>query len=767
MPDSNASEHGLVHGRDDLHSETGYAGGIVALGETRNSWEELQKKPTPFHIRRWMGMLLACWTLGMGMFLFYSYREDQHLAQELAKTVAATLAEQTMNVRRFVAGHGGVYVPASEDTPPNPYLDIEERDITTPSGRRLTLMNPAYVTRKLFELQKHSGEASGHLSSLKLLNPDNAPDDWERRALESFEKGGETSSEVVEIDGAPHLRFMRVLYVEQVCLECHGKQGYKIGDVRGGLAYSIPLTPFLASTGQHFRQEVTVGLIIWSLGCILIAIALREILRRARLRAAAERALAKSHAEWESTFEAMSDWVTLLDVRERRVLRSNMAGSEILGLDTCDIVGQVCCRLIHGTDEPISGCPVTALLESGEAQRAELYLSDKNRWLSIRADPVYDSQGRIESVVHIARDISEAKFTERDLRESEQRFRIFYEEAPLAYQSLDGDGRIMEANHAWSELLGHRLAEVEGRNIKELLGASSAAAFDETYARLKKTGRLHAIEQEYVHKNGSILWISSEFSAAHDEHGNFERGHCVLSNVTALKEAEKRAREINAELELRVAQRTRQLEASNAELESFAYSVSHDLRGPLRVIDGFTRMVLEDCSGLDGQSRENLVAVLKNTRNMNDLISGMLTLSRLGRRDMMMSKVSVEELTWKVVEELQQQGLAGNTEVLVGTMPGCVADEQLLQHILRNLISNAFKFSRERERPYVEIGAEHSAGETVYFVGDNGIGFDPDDAERVFEAFSRVHSDHRYEGSGIGLAIVARAVSLHGGRLWA
>jgi len=220
------------------------------------------------------------------------------------------------------------------------------------------------------------------------------------------------------------------------------------------------------------------------------------------------------------------------------------------------------------------------------------------------------------------------------------------------------------------------------------------------------------------------------------------------------------------ELEQRVRERTAELEAANKDLEAFSFSVSHDLRAPLRAINGFSEMLLEDHSSqMSAEAKHLLEVVSSSARRMGQLIEDLLRLSRLGRQPLAKLPVSVPALVREVLEELQRGDR--RVEVLTGDLPDCVGDPSLLRQVFVNLLTNAFKFTRQKEKAVVEIGCRRQEGERVYFVRDNGAGFDMKRAERLFGVFQRLHSDEQFEGSGVGLSIVQRIIQRHGGRVWA
>src|SRR2546429_342488 len=238
----------------------------------------------------------------------------------------------------------------------------------------------------------------------------------------------------------------------------------------------------------------------------------------------------------------------------------------------------------------------------------------------------------------------------------------------------------------------------------------------------------------------------------------------VLSRALGVR----RLRMENEELQQRVRERTSELEAANKELEAFSYSISHDLRAPLRGISAFSTILLQEHSSqMPAEARRLLDIVTTSARRMEQLIEDLLRFSKLSRQPLSKQPVNIPALVRVTLEELRQQEGDRHIDVKVGEMPNCVGDQSLLKQVFVNLLSNAFKFTRQKEKAIVEIGCQQQEGETVYFVRDNGAGFDARYAEKLFGVFQRLHSAEQFEGTGVGLSIVHRIVQRHGGRIWA
>jgi light-regulated signal transduction histidine kinase (bacteriophytochrome) len=227
-------------------------------------------------------------------------------------------------------------------------------------------------------------------------------------------------------------------------------------------------------------------------------------------------------------------------------------------------------------------------------------------------------------------------------------------------------------------------------------------------------------------------------------------------------------RRLNAELEERVSERTADLQAVNVELQAFIYSVSHDLRSPLRAISGYSITVQEEAGdSLDAECRRKLGVVDASARRLGRLVDGLLSLSRLGRTTLRTRSVEMQPVVAQALSEAQESLKEDRIDLQVGALPGAQADPDLIRQVWVNLLSNAIKFSRPNGAVRIELGGTVEGEEAVYYVRDHGVGFDMKYADKLFRVFERLHSEREFEGTGIGLALVKRIVERHGGRIWA
>jgi PAS domain S-box-containing protein len=597
-------------------------------------------------------LLAIAWSALISASLGWDMYHERNNTLATASAAAKAHIRRDMSFRKWATFHGGVYVPPTKHTPPNPYLKLPERDVVTREGKTLTLMNPAYILR---EIQAEFTELDGvrsRITSLKPLNPSNKPDPWEAETLRSFEKGEKERMEKQIIDGNLHLRFMLPFYTEKGCLKCHAHQGYREGDIRGGISTTISLAPFLE------REREMIGYLIATHGII---------------------------------------W----------------------------FVGLTALRIGH-----LRGLKLMAA----------------------------------------------RKLAENSLRESELRFRGTFEQAAVGIALVALNGQFLSVNSRLCGITGYPKEELLKHTFQEFAYPDDFDMDRDCIGRIASHEIDHCrVEKRYHRKDGSSLWINLTIAMVRSADGSPGYFVYVVEDIDHRKRVEAELSAYRNELEHRVEERTvelmrknRDLELANSDLESFSYSISHDLRAPLRTIEGFIGILKEEYAPrIDDEGRRLLGIVSNNAEKMDILINDILAFSRAGRHELQSIELNMDELAQEVWRGLEGERAGRSVEFRLTELPSVSGDPSAVRQVLQNLISNGIKFTRKRERAIIELGGYQKDGENVFYIRDNGAGFDNTDINKLFGIFLRLHPNEEFEGTGVGLAIVKRIITKHGGRVWA
>jgi PAS domain S-box-containing protein len=364
----------------------------------------------------------------------------------------------------------------------------------------------------------------------------------------------------------------------------------------------------------------------------------------------------------------------------------------------------------------------------------------------------------------IAHDVAQLKETGQNLRKMSQAI----ESSPVVVMITDQQGLIEYVNPKFTEVTGYSSRETLGKTPSILKSGRTPAALYRDLWTTIRTGAEWRGELLNRKKNGDLLWEDTRISSLRDELGKITHFIAVKEDITERKAAEAKIVQLNADLEQRVAERTRQLTASNKELESFSYSISHDLRAPLRGINGFAHLMEEGCQGCNkSESLDHLKRIRKASIRMGDLIDDLLELSRVARSEVRMEPVPLSDMVHALLSELADTEPERKVQIRVQENLVAHGDQVLLQAVMQNLLGNAWKFTSRCDSPIIEFGCREENGELVFYVRDNGAGFDMKYANKLFAAFQRLHRPEDFEGTGIGLATAQRIINLHGGRIWA
>jgi PAS domain S-box-containing protein len=449
--------------------------------------------------------------------------------------------------------------------------------------------------------------------------------------------------------------------------------------------------------------------------------------------------------------------------------RINPAFEKILGYSKAELLNTPFIELVHPDDR------ASTLAEMQKLSAGVSTLNFENRyrccdgsyrWIAWVTAPIPE-EGKLYAVAH---DITDRKHTEEALYQSQERYRAIVNTVTSVLWTTDAEGRFVERQSGWEAYTGQIWPDHQGWDWVTMLHPNDRDSI--------KTRWMQSLSDHSFYESSGRLWCAASQEYRYFEvralplfyaDGQVREWAGTITDVHDRKQSELKIRQLNEELESRVHQRTAQLEAANKELESFSYSVSHDLRAPLRHIAGFVELLQKNLksTSLDPTSERYLATIAHTTKQAGTLIDDLLSFSRMGRSEMRFISFSMMELLQEVKRELDVETQDRSIDWKIHPLPSVQADPSMLRLVLRNLLENAVKYSRLTPETEIEVGSLDHKTEIVFFVRDNGIGFDMRYVHKLFGIFQRLHTQSQFEGTGIGLANVQRIIHRHGGRVWA
>jgi PAS domain S-box-containing protein len=485
-----------------------------------------------------------------------------------------------------------------------------------------------------------------------------------------------------------------------------------------------------------------------------------------------EQAIRASELSYRRVFEAAKDGILILDVDTGRITDVNPFLFNLLGFSRSEMVGKTVGELSPFKDIEENKVMLERLKKDGYVHYEDLPLKTRDgRHIDVEfVSNVYQA-GDCNVIQCNIRDIAERKLAEK----VSIRLAAIVESSDDAIIGKDLNSIITNWNKGAEKIFGYTAAEMIGNSIMRLIPAGRQGEENHILGKIRRGESVMHFETLRQTKDGRLIDVSVTASPIKDATGKVMGVSKVARDITKRKAVEEKIHRMNVELEQRVGERTAQLrtaneklETANEELEAFSYSVSHDLRAPLRHVMGFVELLQKDAGpSLSEQSLCHLTTISQSAKRMGDLIDDLLAFARVGHTALQKTNVNLDELVREIVNAFEVETMKQNIAWEIRPLPAIQADRALLRLVLVNLISNAVKFTGARAKARIEIGSIAGDGETVIFIRDNGAGFDPRYTHKLFGVFQRLHSHDEFEGTGIGLANVRRIIHRHGGRTWA
>lgn len=708
------------------------------------------------------------WTVVIGTLSGWHYYQDGQAALENARTAARHSFGKDLTFRRWATSHGGVYVPTTAATPPNPYLaHVAERDITTPAGRPLTLVNPAYMMRQFHEMADELFGTRGHITSLQPLRPENGPDAWEVAGLHAFTRGDDEWSSMLSMDGQPYFRLMRPLLAEQGCLKCHAAQGYQVGDILGGISVAVPWTPYrqalLATLPGYFFGYGG----LWLAGLFFIELSRRRLGEHLQERRRTEDALRRERQRLENIIEGTRagtwEWEvqtgkTVFNDRWAEMIGYRLEELEPISIDTWT-------RLAHPDDLQVSG----ELLARHFAREIDYYRFEGRMrhqdgswiWVLDRGRVVeWGADGQPLLMAGTHQDITESKEAEQAVSELLQRLQKLASHLPgMIYQFRrwpDGRSCFPYSSEGIEAVYGVRPEEVaiDATPVLQYLHPEDQPRVAAVIEKSAETLSQWRDQYRVNHPSGATLWVEGQATPELLADGSVI-WHGYIADITKRKALDEAIKEHALALEER-----------GAELERFNYTVSHDLKSPLVTVKAFLGFLEQDLATGNAERIAKDIDYMRTAANrMGQLLDELLEMSRIGRVVNPPEAVTFSELVRQSLALLAGPLAESGASIVVEPADVTLVGDRLrLLEIWQNLVENAIKYRGAQAQPRIDIGLVTEGDAPVFFVRDNGLGIDPRYCEKVFGLFEKL--DSQSEGSGLGLALVKRIVELNGGRIW-
>ncbi len=725
---------------------------------TKNNDDPSANRPIGEHRlvhHRWA--LTIAWTIIIAIAAAWMIFHYNQQANEQAALDARAHFNKDQAFRMWAASHGGVYVPIDARTPPNEYLKhLPDRDITLTSGKKLTLMNPAYMLRQMMEEYSRQYGVKGRIVSLKPFRPENSPDEWERSALEAFENGIKEVFEISSINGEPYLRLIRPMITKKNCLKCHGYQGYKVGDVRGGVGVSVPMSGYITHEREEIRHVVTLLILVWLLGTVGIYIGFQGLTRYYAARKLAEASLQQSeekHRLFVSSFQGIAYQA---DIKSYKPYLFEGTVEQFVGYVAQDFMsGSINWgSLIHPDDAAMVHAEVSKLLsEPGYTAITDYRVRHKDgqfRWVRDVGKIIHVNEKDLVQGTVV--DITKRKCAEDALRESEEKYRLMMEAMRDAAYICSPEFRIEYMNPKMISRIG-----------RDAIGKSCHKAiynYDEkcSWCVFDQIQQGEHVEYELADPKDNRYYAIANSPILHSDG--------TISKLTIFRDITE-----NKAIESQL-QQARKMES----IGTLAGGIAHDFNNILFMITGNAELALENIPE-SNPTHANLKEIKTAGLRAAGIVNQLLNFSRNSDQELRpieaitVIKDALRFLRATIPTTVELRKHLPDTDIAI------MADPVQINQILMNLYTNAAQ-AMEKTGGILEINVENktltedaagnypdlTAGEYLKIrVSDTGPGINPEIIGRIFDPYFTTKEFGK--GSGLGLAVVHGVVKSHNGAI--
>ena len=469
----------------------------------------------------------------------------------------------------------------------------------------------------------------------------------------------------------------------------------------------------------------------------------------------AEENLVRKKTFLNAVFDHMPDTVFVKNVNDLRYIRMNLAGEKILGKDKADIIGKTDFEIFNPKQAAYFNEMDKEALAAGkliEVPIQKLVTSQGEYYMRTKKIPINDDKGNQRYLLGISEDITAQQLNEQRLNKSIQElanYKMALDESSIV-EITNLQGKIIYVNDNFCKISGYEREEIIGQTHRVVNSKYHSKEFFNSMWKTISKGDIWRGEVKNKAKNGIYFWMDSTIVPLMDEKGDPHQYISIRNDITQRKEAEQ------------------QIIEANKELEAFTHSVSHDLRSPLRSITGFSKILLEcESDNLSAETLTYLKIIHESGNKMDHLINELLEFAHLSKKELKKSKLNMKEIVNIVTSEQINKQKAEDIVIEIKSLLPVYGDELMIKQVVTNLVENAVKYTSKKDKPIIEIGSYRENGSVVYYIKDNGVGFDMQYYKKLFLVFQRLHSSKDFEGTGVGLSIVQRIVYKHGGHIWA